>query len=87
VPAPTASGCGPGGGHKGRPYEGECLADPFNLIDALSPDSRCAIALTAHRADVCGLQCRSPPFQHETTDLSPVGEADIVIDRIMESRP
>ena len=26
VPARTAAGCGPPGGHKGRPYEGEGLA-------------------------------------------------------------
>ena len=35
VPAPAAARCGPPGGHKGRPYEGERLADPFNLVDAL----------------------------------------------------
>jgi hypothetical protein len=28
VPARAAAGCGPPGGHKGRPYEGERLADP-----------------------------------------------------------
>jgi hypothetical protein len=35
VPARTAGGCGPQGGHKGRPYEGECLCRPFNLVNAL----------------------------------------------------
>jgi len=28
VPARAAAGCGPPGGHKGRPYESERLADP-----------------------------------------------------------
>ena len=28
VPARTAACCGPPGGHKGRPYEGERLATP-----------------------------------------------------------
>jgi hypothetical protein len=31
VPARTAGGCGPQGGHKGRPYEGDCLCRPFNF--------------------------------------------------------
>jgi hypothetical protein len=35
VPARTAACCGPPGGHKGRPYEGERLCHPFNLVDAL----------------------------------------------------
>ena len=33
VPARTTGDCGPQGGHKGRPYEGERLS--FNLVDAL----------------------------------------------------
>ena len=28
VPARAAAGCGPPGGHKGRPYESQRLADP-----------------------------------------------------------
>ncbi len=35
VPARTAAGCGPPGGHKGRPYESECSLQTFNLADAL----------------------------------------------------
>src|SRR5258708_17940825 len=33
------------------------------------------------------LQSHNSSFQHETADLSPVGEADVVVDRIMESCP
>src|SRR5882762_5317585 len=33
------------------------------------------------------LQSHNFSFQHETADLSPVGEADVVVDRIMESCP
>jgi|SRR5215468_6923552 len=30
----VAAGCGLPGGHKGRPYAGEYLCRPFNLVDA-----------------------------------------------------
>ena len=32
---PHCRGCGSQDGHEGRPYEGECLCTPFNLVDAL----------------------------------------------------